>query len=129
MLMRLVTGLAIAVLNLSCGSITSTARGISVQLQASPLTAVTDDTVTFLVTVAATNVSSIVINFADGNDEQYTAGGLPTAVATFKHVYANVGNYLVRATVSDAVSGNRVVTQLIVVNQRSDSTGDAQRRR
>ena len=125
----LLTGLAIVLSTVTCNPFTATARGISVLLEASPLVAMIDDTVTFTESVSATNVSDIVINYADGSGDQQSAGGQPTARVEFKHVYDKVGNYVARATVSDKVVGNRVVTQLIVVNERTEPIPDQYRRR
>jgi hypothetical protein len=117
----LLAGFAITLTTLSCNPWTSTARGINVLLEAAPSVALTDDTVTFTVSVSATSVSDVVINYADGSGDQHHAGGAATARVTFKHVYEKSGSFLARATVSDAAVGNRVVTQWVVVNPRPDS--------
>ena len=116
---RNLLGLTIVLATLGC-DLASTARGISVQLQASPLVATAGDTVTFTVTVVATSVTDIVINYADGSSDQDHAGGVSSAQVMFRHVYDNSGSYTARATVSDAVVGNRVVTQVITVNPKVD---------
>ena len=118
----LLLGLTLAGMTASCDLFTSTGRGISIRLDANPLVAQLGDTVTFTVIVSATQVSGVVIDFGDSTGDQSPTGGLPSALVTFEHVYAAVGNYISRATVSDAAVGDRVVTQLIVVNPRTDST-------
>ena len=110
--------LAIAVTTESCDLFTSTGRGISIRLDASPLAPQVGDTVTFNVLVSATQVSAIVIDFGDSKGDSQSAGGLPTAFVTFQHVYTTVGNYMSRATVSDAAVGDRVVTQQISVSAK-----------
>jgi hypothetical protein len=113
-------GLIVAVT--ACESLTSSARQFSARLEVNPLVGVLGDTVTFVVDVTASNLSAVVINYGDSNSDQYATGGVPNARVTFKHAYLATGNYMARATVSDAVIGNREVSQLIVVNPRSDST-------
>jgi hypothetical protein len=114
-------GVTLVVMTTSCDLVTATARGISIQLLASPLVAQTGDTVTFIVDVSANNVSGVVINYGDSGGDQQSIGGAPTARVTFKHAYADTGSYTARATVSDAVVGERNVTQVITVNARTDS--------
>ncbi|HZI30614.1 MAG TPA: hypothetical protein VFD64_20795 [Gemmatimonadaceae bacterium] len=118
---RILLGLIVAV-TAACQPPTSTARQFAARIEASPLVGQLGDTVTFVVNVTANNVSAVVINYGDSNSDQYSTGGGPFARVTFKHAYLTTGNYLARATVSDAVIGNREVSQLIVVNPRSDST-------
>ena len=114
-------GLIVAV-TAACQPPTSSARQFAAWLEVSPLVGALGDTVTFIVNVTANNVSGILINYGDASSDQYSTGGGPTARVTFKHAYLATGNYVARATVSDAVVGNREVSQLIVVNPRSDST-------
>ena len=122
-LMRpMLLGLTIAGMTTSCDLWTSTARGISIRLDANPLVAQAGDTVNFTVIVSATAVSGVVIDFGDSSGDQSSTGGLPTALVNFQHAYATTGNYMSRATVSDAAVGDRVVTQQIVVIPKSDST-------
>ena len=120
--------LGLVLTTVTCG-ITSTARGISVLLEVNPLVAMIDDTVTFTVSVSATSVSDVVINFADGSGDQKSAGGLAAAQLEFTHVYDDTGSYLARATVTDKAVGNRVVTQMVVVNPRTEIIPDSHRRR
>ena len=120
--MRLIlAGLAIVLTTVTCRPPTTTVVGISILLEANPRVAQTGDTVTFTVSVTGNNVSGVVIDFGDSSGDQYSAGGVATVQAIFRHAYPNVGNYMARATVSDAAVGNRVVTQLIVVSARNDS--------
>lgn len=111
-----------AVATAACRPPTSSSIQIAVLLEAYPTVAQLGDTVTFIVNVAANNVSGVVINFGDSSADQFSVSGAPTARVTFKHAYDTTGTYLARATVSDAVVGDRNVTQLITVTPRSDST-------
>lgn len=118
----LLRGIIAAVTIAACSSITSTARGISVLLEANPKTAQLGDTVTFLVNVVANAVSGVTIDFGDTTGDQSSAGGAPTVQVSFKHLYGSTGTYLARAAVSDAAVGVRYVSQEIVVIPRIDTT-------
>ena len=125
----LLLALTIAVTTTSCDMFTSTGRGISIRLDASPLVPAVGDTVTFTVLVSATKVTDIAIDFGDSKGDQQSAGGLPTAFVTFQHAYTAVGNYMSRATVSDGAVGDRVVTQEIMVTPRDTTQPPGQRTR
>ena len=117
MRMRLILlGLSIAMMSVACRQPTSTAIQISVVLEASPTVVQRGDTVTFVVNITANNLFGVVIDYGDSNLDQYSTGGASTARVTFKHAYATSGSYTARATVSDALVGDREVTQVIVVN-------------
>ena len=115
-------GVAVLVTIAACDPITSELRGITVQLDANPKVVQTGDTVTFVVNVSATEVSGVVIDFGDFSGDQFATGGASTASVTFQHAYVTNGTFQARATVSDAVVGDRVVSQSIVVNVRVDTT-------
>ena len=108
-------GLTVAIASASCNP-TSTAVGIAVLLEANPTVVPAGDTVTFVVNVSANNVSGVLINYGDSASDQFSTGEGPTARVTFKHAYRDTGSYTARATVSDALVGDREVTQVIVVN-------------
>lgn len=117
----------IAVMTAACQAPTSSARQFAALLETNGTVVEAGDTVTFIVNVSASNVSGVVINYGDASSDQYSVGGAPTARVTFKHAYVTSGNYLARATISDAIIGNREVSQLIVVNPRTDTTQTAGR--
>src|SRR5687767_11130991 len=117
----LLVGLTIAVTTASCDLFTATARGIAIRLIASPLVTQIGDTVTFTVNIAAQEVNGVTISFGDSGSDQTNVGGLPNASVIFKHVYADSGNYMSRAVISDGVVGERTVTQEIVVTPRIDT--------
>ena len=114
----LLIGFGLVLTTVSCDLFTSTGRGISIRLDASPLAPQVGDTVTFTVLVSATQVTNIVIDFGDSKGDQQSAGGLPAAFVTFTHAYLTTGTFMSRATVSDAAVGDRVVTQQIIVSPR-----------
>ena len=121
--MRLILfGLTLAATTVACRPPTSSEIGISIFMEANPTVVQVGDTVTFIVNISANNLFGVVIAYGDSVSDQYSTGGASTARVTFKHAYANSGTFTARATVSDAIVGDREVTQLIVVNPRIDST-------
>lgn len=113
-------GLLVAIA-VACQPPTSSSRQFAALLETSGTVVQAGDTVTFIVNVSANNVAAIVINYGDSSTDQQSVGGAPTARVTFKHAYLTSGNYLARATVTDAIVGDREVSQMIVVNARTDS--------
>src|SRR5687768_13164011 len=126
---RILLALTIVLPTAACSLFESEAIGISVLLEANPTVAVTGDTVTFVVNVAANNVSGVLITYGDSSaSDQFVTGGVATARVTFKHAYADTGRYQARATVSDAVVGSRVVTQIIDVIPKPDTVQAARQK-
>ena len=111
----------IVVMTAACNAPTAVARQFAALLETSAAVVQAGDTVTFTVNVAANKVSAVVINYGDSSSDQHSVGGAPSVRVTFKHAYLASGNYMARATISDAVVGDREVSQLIVVNVRTDS--------
>ena len=114
--MRTITLFLTVLLLNACDALSSQATQLSIRLDANPKVAEVGDTVRFVVSATATNISGIVINYGDSTSDQYVTGGGASAQVTFKHVYSATGNFMSRATVTDAVAGDREVSQLIVVN-------------
>lgn len=113
-------GVIAAVSLAACSSITSTGHGINVLLEANPKTAQVGDTVTFVVSVIATGVTGVTVDFGDATNEQQSGGGLPTVQLIFKHAYQTTGTYLAKAAVTDAAVGVRYVSEQITVTPRTD---------
>ena len=74
------------------------------------------DTVSFEVNATGNNLVGVIIDFGDDSTAQYATGGASSARVTFKHAYSAAGSFTVRASVTDAVSGVKEATALIVVN-------------
>lgn len=74
------------------------------------------DTVTFTVNAAGNNLFGVIIDFGDDAMDQYATGGALSAHVTFKHAYSAAGSFTVRATVTDAIAGQKEATVSIVVN-------------
>ena len=89
---------------------------VALSLQANAAVVTRGDTVTFTVNATGNNLFGVVIDYGDTTSEQYATGGALTARVTFKHAYASAGSYAVKATVTDAVAGEREASILVVVN-------------
>ena len=113
--MRLVL-LGMTVLALACRQTTEPPIGLSVSIQANTAVVLRGDTVAFQVNAAGNNLIGVLIDFGDSATDQYATGGALTARVTFKHAYSTAGSYTVRATVTDAISGEKDVTTVVVVN-------------
>lgn len=107
---------ALAVLAIACRQTTAPPAPLVVTLEANTAVAQPGDTVTFTVNATANNLFGVVIDFGDSTGDQYSTGGASTARVTFKHAYTLSGTYVVRATVSDAIAGDKEASVTIGVN-------------
>ena len=108
--------LAFVVLTVGCRQTTQPPIGLSVSIEANTAVVLRGDTVSFQVTAAGNNVVGVIIDFGDGTTDRYATGGALTARVTFKHAYSIAGSFSVRASVTDAIAGEKEVTTLVVVN-------------
>jgi hypothetical protein len=100
----------------ACRQTTEPPTQLAMSLQANTTVVTRGDTVTFTVNATGNNLFGVVIDFGDATGDQYATGGALTARVTFKHAYDATGTFTVRATVTDAVAGDREATLPIVVN-------------
>ena len=114
--MRIVLLGLLATVAIACRQSVEPPTQISVSIQANTAVATRGDTVTFTVNATGNNLFGVIIDYGDSATDQYATGGALTARVTFKHVYSAAGSFTVRATVTDAIAGERDVTTLIVVN-------------
>lgn len=105
-----------AALIVACRQTTEPPVQLTVSMQASTAVIPRGDTVTFTVNAAGNNLFGVVIDYGDTTGDQYATGGALSARVTFKHAYGTSGNFTVRATVTDAIAGEREATLSIVVN-------------
>jgi hypothetical protein len=84
-------------------------------LQANRTTATVVDTIFFTVAARGGSLIGIEIDFADGSNDLFATSGARTASVTFRHAYRVTGTYDVRATVTDALVGERTATLQIRV--------------
>ena len=99
----------------ACRQSTEPAVAITVTLESSHVTATVGDTVTFTVRANGNNLIGMVVDYGDSVFEQYATGGAHTARVTFKHAYLTIGNYTVRAVITDAIMGEKEVTVAVRV--------------
>lgn len=100
----------------ACRQTTAPPVTLALSLQANTTVAQPGDTITFTVTASANNLFGVTIDYGDTTGDQYSTGGASTARVTFKHAYQATGSYAVRATVSDAIVGEKEASISIVVN-------------
>lgn len=100
----------------SCRQTTEPPTDVTVSLIANTTVVPRGDTVTFTVIAAGNNLFGVVIDYGDATSDQYATGGALTARVTFKHAYAVAGSYTIRATVTDAILGERESVVSLVVN-------------
>lgn len=108
--------LVLVLFTIACRQTTAPPAPLVVSLEANTAVAQRGDTITFTVNASANNLFGVVIDFGDASGDQYSTGGASTARVTFKHAYTSSGTYLVRATVSDAIAGDKEASLTIGVN-------------
>lgn len=89
---------------------------LEVTMEASHLTALAGDTITFIVHATGNNLVGVEIDFGDSVSEAYSTGGAHTARVTFRHAFVATGSFTVRAVVTDAIAGVKEATLGIQVN-------------
>ena len=109
-------GMLLGVAAAACRQSTEPPTALSVSLQANTAVVARGDTVSFQVSAAGNNLVGVIIDYGDSSTDQYATGGALTARVTFKHAYGAAGSFTVRASVTDAIAGEKEVSTLIVVN-------------
>ncbi|HEY5546264.1 MAG TPA: hypothetical protein VIK50_09435 [Gemmatimonadaceae bacterium] len=109
-------GFALIACASACRQSTEPPVSLQVTLESSQLTALAGDTVSFTVRATGNNLIGVVMDFGDSGSDQYAMGGALTARVTFKHAFETTGTFTVRATVTDAVAGQKEATVGVLVN-------------
>jgi hypothetical protein len=91
----------------ACGDATLDPLPLDIRIQASSVMTFPETPISFVVTAQGGELLGVTVDYGDGATDQYGAGGARTARVTFHHSYAAAGTYQVRATVTDAVAGER----------------------
>lgn len=91
----------------ACGDASLDPLPLSITIEASRATAAPGDAVNFVVIAQGGTLLGVEIDYGDSSTDQYGAGGARTARVTFSHAFSVAGVYQVRATVTDAVAGQR----------------------
>ena len=107
---------SLAIVLVACRQTTEPPIGVTVSLTANTTVVPRGDTVTFTVNAAGNNLFGVVIDYGDNSTDLYPTGGALSARVTFKHAYSVAGSYTIRATVTDAIAGEREATVSLVVN-------------
>ena len=100
----------------ACRQTTEPPVDLVISLAANKTTAARGDTVTFVVNATGNNLFGVVIDYGDTGGDQYASSGALTARVTFKHAFLAAGNFTVRATVTDAIVGEKEATVSVIVN-------------
>jgi hypothetical protein len=94
----------------ACGRSSLDPLPLDIIVQASPATAAAGDTINFVVSAQGGNLLGLEMDFGDSKGDQFATSGARTARVTFRHAYVAQGVYQVRATVTDAVAGQKDAT-------------------
>ena len=93
----------------SCGR-TVEPLDLAVQMTVNKTVAALGDTIKVAVVGQGANIFSISLNYGDNLSEVVSINGARTTTVNFAHVYAAIGTYTVRATVSDLSAGDKSAT-------------------
>jgi hypothetical protein len=80
---------------------------LSIAIEASRVTAAPGESIDFVVTARGGSLVGVAVDYGDDTIDLFGAGGARTARVTFSHAFSVAGVYQVRATVTDAVAGNK----------------------
>lgn len=108
-----VVGLAFA---LSSCLTPSEPEPLTVSVSVSKATAKVGEVVEFLVTARGAGIGFLSIEFGDGSDEIFSAGGSTRTTVNFPHTYATAGSFVVRLTATDS-RGTATTTTNIVITE------------
>lgn len=89
---------------------------LAITLDATPSTAATDDSITFVVGAQGGQLFGVEIDFGDTSTDQYATSGARTARVTFRHAYASAGTFTVRAVVTDARAGQKEASAEVTIH-------------
>lgn len=113
--MRLLLGCVLLAAAVACGDNSLQPLPLDVKLEASPATAAPGDTINFLVRAQGGSLVGIDMDFGDNTADAFGTAGARTAIVTFRHAFLTTGNFLVRATVTDALAGQKDATVQVQV--------------
>lgn len=91
----------------ACSAETLAPLPLAISIDASRTTAAPGDSVSFEVIAQGGQLIGITVTYGDGTEDQFATGGARTARVTFRHAFPAAGTYQVRATVTDAVAGEK----------------------
>jgi hypothetical protein len=88
----------------------------TMELEASAVTTVPGDSLTFTVSAQGGSLTGVDIDFGDGNGDLFATAGARTARVVFRHAFVAAGTYPVRASATDAIEGQKDAMLEIRVN-------------
>lgn len=97
-------------LGVACGDATLAPLPLEIAIAASRTTAAPGDSIGFLVSAQGGSLVGVETDYGDGVTEPYGTSGARTARVSFRHAYVARGVYQVRATVTDALAGQKNAT-------------------
>lgn len=113
---KALSSLAIVVGLAACSPATLEPKPLDIRVEANRTTAVTGDTVTFVVTAQGGALIGVEIDYGDTGIDQFATAGARTARVTFRHAYQQSGTFTVKAVVTDATAGQKQATIEVRVN-------------
>jgi PKD repeat protein len=87
---------------------------LTVSLTATPATAAVGDLVDFRVTARGAGIGIVRIEFGDGADEFFSAGGANNTTVTFPHAYETAGTFQAKVTATDT-RGSDIATTSVTI--------------
>lgn len=112
---RLLLGALVVALASACSSALEPLP-LAITLDASPATAATGDSITFVVGAQGGQLFGVEIDFGDTATDQYATAGARTARVTFRHAYSTAGTYTVRAVVTDVRAGQKEASAEVTIH-------------
>jgi hypothetical protein len=91
----------------ACGDGSLKPLPLDISVQASRTTAAPGTAIDFVVNAQGEVLVGVTIDYGDTVVEAFGTSGARTARITFTHAYSTPGTYQVRATVTDAIAGDK----------------------
>jgi hypothetical protein len=88
---------------------------LEITLQLQPATAAVGDSIRVEVNAQGGNLFGVNVDYGDGASQPLAASGARTARAIYRHAYARSGVYVVTATVTDALQGEKSATASVQI--------------
>jgi hypothetical protein len=99
----------------ACADASITPLPLQISVQASKTTVAAGESIDLIVTAQGGNLFGVEVDYGDTSLDQYGTSGARTAQVTFRHAFTTRGTYDVKATVTDAVAGQKQTTIRITV--------------
>jgi hypothetical protein len=107
---RTILALAALTTTLACGDNRLDPLPFQVSVTANSVSPALGDTVSFAVTAQGGQLVGMEVDYGDSGTDVFGTGGARTALVTFRHAYSARGTFQFRATVTDALAGQKDAT-------------------